>query len=188
MWTQSPSKSAEKGRLIILVLAESRIFTKKRCSKLLNEYESRRFLRRIKFSIWWWNWIEKTSRWHYQNSKLCRVSDTLGKGYITLGKVFAECNTRQTTLGKGSHGKVDFAECRNTGTRQRFCRVPWYSAKKPRGATLVPRFAECLTADTRQSFKLCQVPAPGYLHVSGLPSVKAVALGKRSNLCRVPVL
>ena len=51
MWTQSPSKSAEKGRLIIPVLAESRIFTKKRGSKLLNEYESRRFLRRIKFSI-----------------------------------------------------------------------------------------------------------------------------------------
>ena len=52
MWTQSPSKSAEKGQLIIPVLAESRIFfTKKRGSKLLNEYESRRFLRRIKFSI-----------------------------------------------------------------------------------------------------------------------------------------
>jgi len=51
MWTQSPSKPAEKVRLIIPVLAESRIFTKKRGSKLLNEYESRRFLRRIKFSI-----------------------------------------------------------------------------------------------------------------------------------------
>ena len=133
--------------------------------------------------------VLQASSTHYRNSKLCRVSDT-------LGKVFAECNTRQTTLGKGSHGKVYFAECRNTGTRQRFCGVPWYSAKKPRGATLVPRFAECLTADTRQSLKLCRdptrtlgkVPAPGYLHVSGLPSVKAVALGKHSNLCRVPVL
>lgn len=51
MWTQSPSKLAEKVRLIFPILAESRIFTKKRGSKLLNEYESRRFLRRIKFSI-----------------------------------------------------------------------------------------------------------------------------------------
>ena len=49
MWIQSPSKSAEKGRLIILVLAESRILTKKRGSKLVNEYKSRRFFRRIKF-------------------------------------------------------------------------------------------------------------------------------------------
>ena len=54
MWTQSPSKSAEKVRLIIPVLAESRIFfTKKRGSKLLNDHESRRFLGRLKFSIWW---------------------------------------------------------------------------------------------------------------------------------------
>ena len=39
--------------MIILVLAESRIFTKKRGSKLLNDHKSRRFLGRLKFSIWW---------------------------------------------------------------------------------------------------------------------------------------
>jgi hypothetical protein len=44
-------------------------------------------------------------RHHYRNRVLCRVSKTLGKGYFTLGKAFAECNTRQRTLGK------DFAEC-----------------------------------------------------------------------------
>ena len=32
---------------------------------------------------------------HYRTSKLCRVSITLGKGQVPLGKVFAECNTRQ---------------------------------------------------------------------------------------------
>jgi hypothetical protein len=36
---------------------------------------------------------------------------TLGKGYFTLGKVFAECNTRQITLDKYFIGKVFFAEC-----------------------------------------------------------------------------
>jgi hypothetical protein len=32
---------------------------------------------------------------HYRNRVLCRVSKTLDKGYFTLGKGFAECNTRQ---------------------------------------------------------------------------------------------
>ena len=94
---------------------------------------------------------------HYRTSKLCRVSVTLGKGQVPLGKVFAECNTRQKTLGKGSHGNVDFAECRITGTRQTlFCRVPWHSAKQLRGATLVRHFAECLTVDTRHSLNFCR--------------------------------
>ena len=92
-----------------------------------------------------------TAYTHYRISKLCRVSVTLGKVQVTLGKVFAECNTRQTTLGKESHGNADFAECRITGTRQTICRVPWHSVNKPRGPPLVQRFAECLTSDTRQS-------------------------------------
>jgi hypothetical protein len=33
--------------------------------------------------------------YHYRNRVLCRVSKTLGKGYFTLDKGFAECNTRQ---------------------------------------------------------------------------------------------
>jgi hypothetical protein len=48
---------------------------------------------------------------HYRNRVLCRVSKTLGKGYFPLGKGFAECNTRQRTLGKYFIGKRFFAEC-----------------------------------------------------------------------------
>jgi hypothetical protein len=54
------------------------------------------------------------------------VSKTLSKGYFTLGKGFAECNTQQRTLGKDFIGKgflpsaffrtldKDFAECQKT--------------------------------------------------------------------------
>jgi len=98
-----------------------------------------------------WPWPHRRSPHHYRISKLCRVSVTLGKGQVTLGKVFAECNTRQTTLGKESHGNADFAECRITGTRQRICRVPWHSANKPRGATPGP--ALCRVSNGRHSAK-----------------------------------
>jgi hypothetical protein len=43
--------------------------------------------------------------YHYRNRILCRVSKTLGKGYFTLGKAFAECNTWQRTLDKYLIGK-----------------------------------------------------------------------------------
>jgi len=36
----------------------------------------------------------------------------------TLGKWFAECNTRRTALAKNSDGKANFAECLLSGTRQ----------------------------------------------------------------------
>ena len=68
---------------------------------------------------------------HYRISKLCRVSVTLGKGQIPLGKVFVECNTRQTTPGKDSHGKVDFAECRISGTRQSSHVAPLWAGTLP---------------------------------------------------------
>jgi hypothetical protein len=48
---------------------------------------------------------------------------TLGKGYFTLGKAFAECNTRQRTLDKYFIGKGFFAEYFFSDTRQRLCRV-----------------------------------------------------------------
>ena len=82
---------------------------------------------------------------HYRIHWLCRVPVTLGKGQFALGKLFAECYTRQTPLGKASHGKAIFAECRISGTRQRLCREPWHSAKQPRGTTLGRHFAECQT-------------------------------------------
>ena len=48
---------------------------------------------------------------HYRTPIVCRVSKTLGKIHKTLGKWFAECNTRRTALAKNSDGKVNFAEC-----------------------------------------------------------------------------
>jgi len=48
------------------------------------------------------------------------VSGTLDKGPNTLGKAFAECNIRQTTLGKQTDGEATFAECLFSGTRQSF--------------------------------------------------------------------
>jgi hypothetical protein len=60
---------------------------------------------------------------HYRNRVLCRVSKTLEKNYFTLGKSFAECNTRQRTLGKDFIGKRFFVECFFSDTRQRLCRV-----------------------------------------------------------------
>jgi len=139
---------------------------------------------------------------HYQIHGLCRVPATLGKGLFALGKglfalgkTFAECNTRQTPLGKAPDGKGCFVECQISGTRQRLCRVTLPSAKLPRGvASGGGCFAECLTAGTRQNSKVCRVPGPGTRqssrhltpHVAALPSARSLALGKVSRLCRVP--
>ena len=60
---------------------------------------------------------------HYRTGLVCRVSNTLGKGPFALGKGFAECGTRQITLGKKSDGEGTFAECLFSGTRQSLCRV-----------------------------------------------------------------
>jgi hypothetical protein len=68
---------------------------------------------------------------HYRNRVLCRVSKTLGKGYFTLDKAFAEGNTRQRTLDKYFIGKgffaeyffrtlgKDFAECRKALSKEK---------------------------------------------------------------------
>ena len=55
---------------------------------------------------------------HYRTPWVCRVPETLGKRHKTLGKWFAECNTRRTALAKNSDGKANFAECFLSGTRQ----------------------------------------------------------------------
>jgi hypothetical protein len=84
---------------------------------------------------------------HYRTQFLCRVSQTLGKGYFTLGKAFAECNTRQRTLGELYIGNSLFVEYFLSGidTRQRKVTVTapsdgdrsfaeclfWHSAKRP---------------------------------------------------------
>jgi hypothetical protein len=55
---------------------------------------------------------------HYRNQSLCRVPKALGEALKTLGKGFAECDTRQRRLGKQCIGKAFFAECLFLGTRQ----------------------------------------------------------------------
>jgi hypothetical protein len=47
------------------------------------------------------------------------VSKTLGKDHFTLGKAFAECNTRQRILGKHFIGKGFFAEKHSANKRTR---------------------------------------------------------------------
>ena len=61
---------------------------------------------------------------HYRIHRLCRVPQALGKAWNTLGKDFAECNTRQRAHSKKINGKGLFAECYLSGTPQSICRVP----------------------------------------------------------------
>jgi hypothetical protein len=55
---------------------------------------------------------------HYRNRRLCRVPEALDKALKTLGKLFAECRTRQRGLGIQCIGKAVFAEYFFSGTRQ----------------------------------------------------------------------
>jgi hypothetical protein len=85
---------------------------------------------------------------HYRTQLLCRVSQTLGKGYFTLGKGFAECNTRQRTLDELYIGNSLFVEYFLSGTRQRICRVS-FDTRQRKVTVTAPSdgdgsFAECL--------------------------------------------
>jgi hypothetical protein len=133
------------------------------------------------------------------------VSETHGKGYFTLGKCFAECNTRQRTLGELYIGKSIFAEYFLSGTRQRLCRVSFGTRQKKVTVTAPSdgdgSFAECprrhsakkvylpsvwWTGTRQRTLQWAPLPVP-------LPSVLAMALGKEPSsgplcqyLCRVP--
>jgi hypothetical protein len=92
--------------------------------------------------------LKKSPCNHYRTQLLCRVSQTLGKGYFTLGKGFVECNTRQRTLGELYIGNSLFAEYFLSGTRQRICRVP-FDTRQRKVTVTAPSdgdgsFAECL--------------------------------------------
>jgi hypothetical protein len=86
----------------------------------------------------------RTPAWaliHYRTQLLCRVSQTLGKG-------FAECNTWQRTLGELYISNSLFAEYFLSGTRQRICRVP-FDTRQRKVTVTAPSdgdgsFAECL--------------------------------------------
>jgi hypothetical protein len=51
------------------------------------------------------------------------MPEALGKAQKTLGKNFAECDTRQRELGEQYIDNDFFAEYFLSGTRQRLCRV-----------------------------------------------------------------
>lgn len=45
---------------------------------------------------------------HYQTHRICRMLHTLNKYFFALVKAYAECYTRQKTLGKHFIGKEFF--------------------------------------------------------------------------------
>jgi hypothetical protein len=83
---------------------------------------------------------------HYQNRRLCRVPEALDKALTTLGKLFAECRTRQRGLGIQCIGKAVFVEYFFLGTRQRKAAVT--ATGDGDGV-----FAECLPDSTRQRIR-----------------------------------
>ena len=116
---------------------------------------------------------------HYRIYWLCRVPVTLGKGQFALGKLFAECYTRQSL------------------PRQRdLCRVSdfGYSVKTlPRAFAKFENFAECrrlalgkVPAQGGATWPLCRVLDPGTRQMfETLPSAKVLALGKAATCCPV---
>jgi hypothetical protein len=74
------------------------------------------------------------------------VSGTLAKTLKTLGKRFAECNTRQRALGSEYSGKDVFAECPTLGKGFAECQGRHSAKKSSRDGV----FAECLRDGTRQ--------------------------------------
>jgi hypothetical protein len=124
---------------------------------------------------------------HYRNQLLCRVSQTHGKDNFTLGKRFAECYTRQRTLGELYIGNSLFADYFLSGTRQRKVTVTapsngdgsfaecllWHSAKR----SILPSVC---SRDPRQ--RLIQWAPPP------IPVPRAlVGTRQRRLLCRVSV-
>ena len=92
---------------------------------------------------------------HYRIFKLCRVSVTLGKGQVTLGKVFAKCNTRQTLW-----------------RRRGLCREPNWTRQN--GHVGLRWWWFCRGPNGRKSAKIQTSPSAG-----------RVSLGKDLKLCRV---
>jgi hypothetical protein len=115
----------------------------------------------------------------------------------TLGRVFAECRTRQRGLGTQCIGKAFFAEYFFSGTRQRLCQVLG-STRQRKAAVTVPSdgdgvFVECLRWHSTKVTPLSSVcrPALDKESVSGVPmsgSLLSALYDTRQSelLCRVP--
>jgi hypothetical protein len=144
--------------------------------------------------------LKKSPCNHYRTQLLCRVSQTLGKGYFTLGKGFVECNTRQRTLGELYIGNSLFAEYFLSGTRQSdgdgsFAEcLLWHSAKRP----ILP--SVCYHGPRQRRLQWAPPPVPVLRALVGSRQRRllcrvssGLALGKESSsgplcqsLCRVP--
>ena len=121
---------------------------------------------------------------HYRTPLVCRVSKTLGKIHKTLGKLFAECNTRRIALAINSSGKANFAECHLSGTRQIFCRVQFGSRRKETVITPDPPLTVTSPSVKRQGtrqliffkiFLIFRIPFRRVLHSANdkhMPSVE----------------
>jgi hypothetical protein len=107
------------------------------------------------------------------------VPEALGKALKTLGKLFAECRTRQRGLGIQCIGKAIFAEYFFSGTRQRKAAV----TVTDDGDGV---FAECLSDSTRQRIRQRGPPVRYFVEClvwhsakrASLLSVRAITLGK----------
>ena len=114
---------------------------------------------------------------HYRKQLLCCVPQALGKAHKTLGKGFAECNTRQTAHGKYSAGKRLFVECFLSDTRQRLCRLLKQMLGKKKSNVTARRRSRrvCRVSNGLGTRQTCPC----------LPSAPALTLGKYACLCRV---
>jgi hypothetical protein len=107
---------------------------------------------------------------HYRNRRLCRVPEALGKALKTLGKLFAECRTRQRGLIIQCIVKAVFVEHFFSDTRQRgLPSAREHSARKA---------AVTATSDGDRVFAEC--PKRHSAKEFTLPSVYLTTLGKES--------
>ena len=130
--------------------------------------------------------INRTVFFHYRTQVLCRVSQTLGKGRKTLGKLLVECSTRQSAHGLSSTGEAGFAECLFSGTRQTFavCQVALgkksWNGTDGRTGELANGTANWRTGRPNGTGrKLCRVPYSRHsAKIQTSPSANLAALGE----------
>ena len=126
---------------------------------------------------------------HYRIHWLCRVPVTLGKGQFALGKLFAECYTRQSLPRQRDLCRVsDFGHSTKTLSRAlALGKAAMWRHSRP---TL------CRVPNGGHSAKFQTLPSVGVWHSAKCrPRVAPrgpfaecwiLALGKRLKLCRVP--